>query len=145
MDKAKETASSVAGLARDTAGTVAQKAGNVASAVSSAVVYQATPSITWPVPPAITYGTALSSTQLDASASVQGSFSYSPAAVRVVGAGRQMLSVTFTPTDTADYTTATASVTLTVNQATPVITWAINRAFVSRACHMNASKEASVT
>ena len=39
-------------------------------------------------------------------------------------AGSQTLSVTFTPTDTTDYTTATATVTLTVNKATPTITWA---------------------
>ena len=39
-------------------------------------------------------------------------------------AGAQTLSVTFTPTDTTDYTTASATVTLTVNKATPAITWA---------------------
>ena len=33
--------------------------------------------------------------------------------------------MTFTPTDTADYTTASASVTLTVNKATPTISFAI--------------------
>ena len=34
------------------------------------------------------------------------------------------LSVTFTPTDTVNYTTATKTVQLTVGQATPPITWA---------------------
>ena len=38
-------------------------------------------------------------------------------------AGSQTLSVTFTPTDTTDYTTATATVTLVVNQATQTITF----------------------
>ena len=38
------------------------------------------------------------------------------------GAG-QTLSVTFTPTDTANYATATANVLITVTKATPVITW----------------------
>jgi hypothetical protein len=85
---------------------------------------QATPTITWATPAAITYGTALSGTQLNASSTVAGSFAYSPAAGTVLGAGQQPLTVTFTPTDTVDYTTATASVTLTVNQATPPITWA---------------------
>jgi hypothetical protein len=42
----------------------------------------------------------------------------------VLGAGPQTLKVTFTPTDTTDFTTAMATVTLTVNQATPAITWA---------------------
>ena len=44
---------------------------------------------------------------------------------RSLGAGAaQTLSTTFTPTDAANYTTATASVTITVTKATPVITWA---------------------
>jgi hypothetical protein len=81
-----------------------------------------TPTITWPTPAAITYGTALSSTQLDATASVQGSFVYAPAAGTVPAVGTDTLSVTFTPTDTTDYTTATASVQLVVNPATPQIT-----------------------
>jgi hypothetical protein len=87
-------------------------------------VNQATPVITWAQPAAITYGTALSATQLSATASVPGTFAYTPAAGTVLAVGSQTLNVTFTPTDTADYTTATASVPLTVNQATPVITWA---------------------
>ncbi len=88
------------------------------------VVHQATPVITWATPAAITYGTALSATQLDATTTVAGTFAYSPAAATVPGAGSQTLHVTFTPTDAVDYTTATATTTLTVNQATPVITWA---------------------
>jgi hypothetical protein len=93
-------------------------------------VTQATPTITWPTPAAITYGTALSATQLDATASLAGIFSvtgtfvYSPIPGTVLNAGQQTLSVTLTPTDTTDYTTATATVALTVNQATPsVTTW----------------------
>ena len=88
-------------------------------------VNQATPPITWPAPAAITYGTALSATQLDAGSTIAGTFSYSPAAGTVLKAGSQTLKVTFTPTDTADYTTNIASVTLTVNQATPPITWPV--------------------
>ena len=87
-------------------------------------VNQATPMITWATPAAITYGTALSATQLDAAANVPGTFAYSPAAGAVSAAGSQALTVTFTPTDTTDYATATDQVTLTVNQATPVISWA---------------------
>ena len=84
---------------------------------------KSTPTISWATPAAITYGTALSSTQLDATASVAGTFTYSPAAGTVLSAGSQTLSVTFTPTDTTDYITATASVTLIVNKATPTVTW----------------------
>ncbi|HEU5340294.1 beta strand repeat-containing protein [Edaphobacter sp.] len=88
------------------------------------VVSKATPVITWANPAPITYGTALSGTQLDATSSVAGAFVYTPAAGTVLSAGNNTLSVTFTPTDTANYTTQTASVTVTVNKAAPVITWA---------------------
>ncbi len=94
-------------------------------------VNQATPAIAWAASAAITYGTALSATQLNATASVPGTFTYSPAAGTVPTAGNQTLSVTFTPTDTIDYTSAAASVPLTVNQATPVITWATPAAITS--------------
>ncbi|HEX5234143.1 MAG TPA: hypothetical protein VFW25_02305 [Silvibacterium sp.] len=105
---------------------------NTTSASVTLVVNQkskSTPTITWPTPSAITYGTALSSKQLDASASVAGSFAYSPAAGTVPAVGTDTLSVTFTPTDTTSYNTATASVSLVVNKATtskstPTITWA---------------------
>ena len=87
-------------------------------------VTQATPVITWAPPASVIYGTALSATQLNATASVPGSFVYTPAAGSIPAAGTDTLSVTFTPTDTTNYTTATKTVTLTVTQAAPVITWA---------------------
>ena len=44
-----------------------------------------------------------------------GTFAYTPAAGTVLDAGNgQTLSVTFTPTDTTDYTTATATATINV-------------------------------
>ena len=89
----------------------------------SITVNKATPTIAWLSPASISYGTALSSLQLDASASVPGAFVYSPAAGAVLAAGAQTLSTTFTPTDTTDYTTAKASVTLQVNSSNPTITW----------------------
>jgi hypothetical protein len=91
----------------------------------SVTVNQLTPNITWATPAAITYGTALSAAQLDASSTVAGTFAYNPAAGTVLKAGSQTLSATFTPTDATDYATAKATVTLTVNQATPTITWAM--------------------
>jgi lysophospholipase L1-like esterase len=84
-----------------------------------------TPIISWSPPAPITYGTALSSTQLDASAGVPGRFSYSPASGTALSAGSHSLSATFTPDDTKDYLTTSASVTLTVGPAVPVITWPI--------------------
>ena len=86
-------------------------------------VDQATPTITWAAPAAITYGTALGSTQLNASANVPGSFVYTPSSGTVLAAGTQLLSVTFTPYDLTDYKSVTVTVNLNVGQATPTITW----------------------
>ncbi len=89
-----------------------------------------TPALSWSLPSPITYGTALSSTQLDASATdsvtgaaVAGTFTYTPPAGTILPAGNQTLSVTFTPTNTTEYNPISASVTLVVDQATPVLTW----------------------
>ncbi len=82
------------------------------------------PVITWNAPAPIQYGTALSNVQLDATASVPGTFAYSPAAGAVLHAGSQKLTAIFTPADTASYATVTATVQCTVTQATPVVTWA---------------------
>ncbi len=85
---------------------------------------QVTPTIGWPSPAGITYGTALTAAQLDATASVPGTFTYSPAAGTVLKAGTDTLSVIFTPADTTDYTIATDETTIVVAQATPTLTWA---------------------
>jgi hypothetical protein len=74
----------------------------------------ATPTITWDTPPPIVQGTALSGAQLDATANVAGTFVYTPPAGTVLPFGLHTLSVTFTPTDTANYAPATDSVSLVV-------------------------------
>ena len=61
------------------------------------------PAMAWNAPPAITYGTALGSTQLNATANASGTFAYSPAAGTALKAGSHTLSVTFTPADTTTY------------------------------------------
>lgn len=90
-------------------------------------VAKATPVVNWNTPAAITYGTALSAMQLNATAAhptvsgplsgtaVAGAFAYTPAAGAVLPVGNNTLTVTFTPTDAADYTTATKSVIQRVN------------------------------
>ncbi len=93
---------------------------------------QVTPTITWATPAAITFGSALSSEQLNATASIPGTFVYSPAAGSVLSAGAgQTLSVTFTPADTTAYTTASKTTTITVNPAASpaslVVTKALSR------------------
>ncbi len=81
------------------------------------------PVITWPAPAGIIYGTALNSTQLNATADVPGTFTYTPALGTVLMAGdNQTLSVTFTPNDTEVYTTATATVTLAVGKKPLTVT-----------------------
>ncbi len=93
-------------------------------ALTGVGIVPAKPVITWATPAAITYGTALSGLQLDAGASVPGQFVYSPAAGTLLPAGTDTISLTFTPTDTIDYSSATTSVQVVVNKATPMITWA---------------------
>jgi type II secretory pathway pseudopilin PulG/Zn finger protein HypA/HybF involved in hydrogenase expression len=98
-------------------------ASTMATAPTGLTVTQATPpTITWATPSAITYGTLLSGTQLNATDSLPGTFVYSPASGTLLTAGSQTLGVTFTPTDTTDYSTATKSVTLTVNRDTTTAT-----------------------
>ena len=92
-----------------------------ATSTVSITVNAATPVITWATPAAIVSGIALSSTQLDATSTVPGTFVYSPAAGAILDLGSQTLSVTFTPTDTTDYTTATQTVTLSVAPASAFV------------------------
>lgn len=96
---------------------------STATATVTLAVNQATPVLQWATPAAISYGTVLGPAQLDATAGIPGSFSYNPSSGNLPGVGANPLSVTFTPTDSIDYTSASASVTLSVNQATPLITW----------------------
>jgi hypothetical protein len=92
-----------------------------ATGSTTLVVNKATPVITWPTPTPVTVGTVLSGTQLDATAAtpqgaaLAGNFVYNPASGTVMTpSGTYTLNTTFTPTDTIDYTTATASVQLIV-------------------------------
>ena len=54
---------------------------------------------------------------------VTGSFTYTPPTGTVLDPGPYSLSATFVPSDTKDYASATASVPLTVTQATPTLNW----------------------
>lgn len=132
--------------------TLSSYSGTITATVSSAifstnpsftepVIFQQLPPITWPTPANIVYGTPLSGAQLDASSTVAGTFTYSPAAGTVLGTGPQTLTVTFTPTDTTDYTTAKSSVTLTVVPGTPTITLttSANPVFMTYAVSLTAS------
>ncbi|HJQ30040.1 MAG TPA: PxKF domain-containing protein, partial [Rubrobacter sp.] len=88
---------------------------NATSATRTITIAKANPQITWSTPAAIDYGTALSSAQLNASADVAGSFSYTPAAGAVLKAGNHTLKADFTPADANNYNSASAQVQIVVN------------------------------
>jgi sugar lactone lactonase YvrE len=73
-----------------------------------------TAAVNWASPAPIIAGTPLSATQLNATANLPGTFAYTPAAGTVLTAGTHTLSVTFTPTDTVNFSPVTKTVTLTV-------------------------------
>src|SRR5262249_37560438 len=89
---------------------------NTVTAQSDVDVDPATPVITWANPVDIIDGTPLSATQLNASANVPGTFTYTPAAGTVLAPGQhQSLGVVFTPTDLTDYNVTGATVFVNVN------------------------------
>jgi hypothetical protein len=114
---------------------------------SDTIIFQQPPPITWATPAPITLGTALSGTQLNATSTLAGSFIYSPSAGTVLSVGPHTLTATFTPVDTTDYTTGTATVTLTVAPATPVLTLGAspNPAFLSNPVTFTATLSYSAT
>ena len=87
------------------------------SATQTLTITKATPAITWATPASISYGTALSASQLNATASVAGSFVYSPVSGTTLATGARTLQASFTPTDTANYNSATASVPLLISSS----------------------------
>jgi serine/threonine protein phosphatase PrpC len=94
-----------------------------AQATVSVTVAKTVPEIEWAPPEPISYGTPLGIAELRASASIPGTFAYSPTAGELLPAGLHTLSVTFTPSDGISYTPAMASVPLTVIRGTPALSW----------------------
>lgn len=87
---------------------------------SNLSVNKAEQTITWNTPAPIVYGTALSATQLNASALANAALTYTPALGTVLNAGNeQTLSVT--AAETNNYKAATASVLIDVAKATPTV------------------------
>ena len=93
---------------------------------SDHVIFQQVPPIKWATPANIVYGTALGGAQLDATSTLAGTFSYSPSAGTLLGVGQHTLMVTFAPVDATDYTTATATASLTVVPANPTLSLTAN-------------------
>jgi hypothetical protein len=90
-------------------------AGSPQTVALSGTGVQTLPTITWANPAAMISGTALSATQMNATAGgVAGSFLYAPPTGTVLTVGTHTLSTTFTPADTTTYTSATAMVSVSV-------------------------------
>jgi hypothetical protein len=102
--------------------------GNFMAAVSTPTpfsIVQATPTISQaPTASSITYGQTLADSNLTGgTASTAGTYAFTtPAASPSAGTANQ--GVTFTPNDTANYNTATTSVSVTVDKSTPRISQA---------------------
>jgi hypothetical protein len=82
--------------------------------LASLAAAQEVPVITWATPAPLRNPTPLGATQLNATANVPGTFVYNPPEGTVLAVGDHTVEATFTPEDTAAYTTATAAVTLKV-------------------------------
>jgi hypothetical protein len=96
---------------------------NITFVNGSLIINPATPTLTWGHPADIEYGTALGGAQLNAAADVAGALAYNPASGIVLNAGNgQSLNVTFTPTDSLNYTPASVTVTINVNPAPLTVT-----------------------
>jgi len=96
---------------------------NTVSLQVSVTVSKATPTITTlPTASGITYGSALSASTLSGGAgSVGGSFAFATPAT-VPNAGNYSASITFTPTDGANYNTVSGVVNVAVGKATVTVT-----------------------
>ena len=96
------------------------------SATATLVIGKATPTVNWTGPGSIAFGTALSAAQLNAAASVPGSFTYTPASGTVLSSGTHTLMASFTPADTSDYNSPQpVTVSITVTQAMPTLSWTV--------------------
>jgi hypothetical protein len=103
-----------------------------ATPTATLTVTKATPVIAW-TPSSLAYGTALSTSQLNATATdgvgrtIAGTFAYTAGSTPlntgdVLGVGSYTVMATFMPTDTTDFASgATATATLTVTQLAPTL------------------------
>ena len=131
---AKTNLLSISGVLMSDAGNysvaISNDGGITNSLPATLTVLKATPLLTWTNPAAIGYGTALTTNQLNAKASVPGSFAYTPALGTVLTAGTNALSVVFTPSDVASYNSVTGVVSQVVNRVGLTVTASsVSRAF----------------
>lgn len=109
-----------------------QATGSVSFSVQRASIV-----LLWVAPASVVYGTALSGTQLDATAThngqpVSGTFTYDPAAGAILNAGRHTLSATFTPANPTDYVASISITTsISVTQAATTTTLSVSAASIT--------------
>jgi len=92
---------------------------SLVQSILSATISKATPDVTWATPSDINDTDSLTGTQLDATASVGGTFVYTPAEGTKLPVGQNTLSTEFTPEDSVNYTSVTKTVTINVKDTTP--------------------------
>ncbi len=108
---------------------------NFTAPATLSAAFAAVPLINWSNPADLVVGTPLSNTQLNATANVPGTFSYTPAAGTLLPlALNQTLTVNFTPTDSVTYAATSRTVTINVVPAqlqlagfTPVLVFQVSR------------------
>jgi uncharacterized repeat protein (TIGR03806 family) len=112
-------------LTRTVRATLANSGGFASSQASMTISVQSMPAfavVVWSRPADIVYGTSLTAIELNPSANVPGIFVFNPPAGTVLAAAAdQVLLSTFTPQDTNNYATVTASNLITVTKAPLVI------------------------
>ena len=82
------------------------------------------PKIAWSRPAEIERGTALSSVQLNATADVPGTFTYTPETGAVLAVGQHTLSVLFRPEGAIEHAGFSKEVSIEVTRARPSVSWA---------------------
>ncbi len=90
---------------------------------SEPIIEKTDPIITWSNPSDIVNWTALSETQLNATANVPGTFTYTPQLGKALNIGdNQQLTVEFTPNDATKYNTVSKTVTINIKPHTETVT-----------------------
>jgi PKD repeat protein len=90
------------------------------------------PVITWSNPANITYGSLLNNSQLNAIASVDGNFIYTPGTGTKLKSGYHQINATFTPTDLDNYSVVNSSVTIFVENNAAQKLWELINALLNR-------------
>jgi hypothetical protein len=105
--------------------TASDLSGNIGTATRTVIVGKATPTIAQaPTASVIIAGQKLSASVLTGgTASVPGTFAWTNPNQVVSAAGTASYEVTFTPTDTSNYNSATTTVPVTANQGTAFQSW----------------------